>query len=561
MMIHSFLSVNFLNIRIFTSIFLLIWSFNINAQNQKAKITSVSGIHFYEYLPPDYTTSKNDFPVVIFLHGLAERGDTEKSLALIEKHGPPKHVKAGYKFPFILISPQLKTKYTDWPVSYIDEVLEYVKTTLKINASRIYLTGLSLGGGGTWMYAQDPVLGKKLAAIAVVCGSRNTPAKAVVLANNNLPVWAFHGDADTKVDFNKTIKMVDAINACTPPPSPLAIKTIYSGITHSSWNNAYRIDNSLHDPNVYEWLLQWKNPHIPMGVKSKLSNQSNLIETPKPKPVKKTLSKNEVLHEIGDLPKNIKEASGLEMTGGKYLWTHNDGGIPMLYCLDTLGRFVKSVQLNHPNKGWEDLTQDEKGNLYVGSFGNNDNNRKDLKIYKLPNIDTNTAYIVNAEVINFKYSDQKDFPPPQSKRNFDMDAFASYKGSLYLFSKNRTKPFTGYTKIYKLSQVAGTHVAQLIDSIYLGKEGAMLNYWITGADFSPNGKRLALLSHDYILLIRDFKGDLFSSGKIQKIDLKNFSHKAGICFQTNEKLYIVDELELDILGGKLYSMDLSHYLK
>jgi gliding motility-associated-like protein len=231
------------------------------SQNQTAKVTP-GGIWYYEYLPSDYATNSNKYPVVFFLHGLGERGDTESELYLVAKNGPPKHVKNGYKFPFILISPQLKTKYSGWPNSYIDAVIEHCKTNLRIDLSRVYLTGLSLGGGGAWGYSQDAILGQKLAAVAVICGSSNNPTKACNYGLTNLPVWAFHGDADNTVSVNKTINMVNAINACDPAPNPLAQMTIYAGVGHNSWDRAYLTDNTLHTPNLYQWLLQFKNDGI-----------------------------------------------------------------------------------------------------------------------------------------------------------------------------------------------------------------------------------------------------------------------------------------------------------
>jgi hypothetical protein len=84
-----------------------------------------------------------------------------------------------------------------------------------------------------------------------------------------------------------------------------------------------------------------------------------------------------------------------------------------------------------------------------------------------------------------------------------------------------------------------------------------MDFWITGADISPDKKTLALLSHDCIWLIRDFKGTKFSTGKIFKLDLNHFSHKAGLCFSSSNRLYIVDELELELIGGKLYELDLA----
>ncbi len=231
------------------------------AQNQTAKVTP-NGIWYYEYLPPDYNSNTNKYPVVFFFHGLGERGDTEADLPAVAKNGPPKHVKNGYKFPFILISPQLKKNKTGWPNSYMDQVIEHCKTYLRIDLSRLYITGLSLGGGGSWGYTQDAVLGQKVAATAIVCGSSNNTGKACSFGLTNLPVWAFHGDADGTVSVNKSINMVKAINNCVPAPNPLAKLTIYPGVGHNSWDRAYLTDNSLHTPNLYQWLLQFRNDGI-----------------------------------------------------------------------------------------------------------------------------------------------------------------------------------------------------------------------------------------------------------------------------------------------------------
>ncbi|HYC86843.1 MAG TPA: hypothetical protein VEB86_16540, partial [Chryseosolibacter sp.] len=172
--------------------------------------------------------------------------------------------------------------------------------------------------------------------------------------------------------------------------------------------------------------------------------------------------------EIAALPRHIREASGLATTDQKTFWTHNDGGVPILFNIDSTGRVVKSIQLNHPNAGWEDLATDKKGNLYVGGFGNNNNDKKKLKIYKINNPDGITEKVYTAEIIHFRYSDQHTFPPAPAQRNFDMDAMIALGSELYLFSKNRTEPFTGYTKIYRLPQTPGEHVATPVDSIYLG---------------------------------------------------------------------------------------------
>jgi hypothetical protein len=249
---------------LFYGVTLLTLGFSTATAQQVFKTTSPSVISYLEYVPEDYNTNSNKYPVVIFLHGIGERcPNTTDTTVLsqyiqnVAKHGPPKYVKYGAQFPFILISPQLKSNYGDWPSTYVMEVINYCKTYLRIDERRIYLTGLSLGGGGTWWTAQDyPEL---FAAIAPVCGSRNSTSRACGLAAENLPVWAFHGDKDTTVPLSRSQTMVNAINACLPAPTPLAKLTVYAGVAHNAWDYAYKNDNTLHTPNVYQWLMSYTN--------------------------------------------------------------------------------------------------------------------------------------------------------------------------------------------------------------------------------------------------------------------------------------------------------------
>jgi predicted peptidase len=248
----------------FYSLVMLVASFSKVSAQQLFKTTPSSVIAYYQYLPPDYNSNSNKYPVVIFLHGIGERGPNTTDKATLEaniykvaKLGPPMYVKNGTKFPFILISPQLKSNYGTWPSSYVMEVINYVKTYLRIDERRIHITGLSLGGGGTWVTAQD--YPKLFATVLPVCGGYNSPSKASNIARENLPVWASHGSVDKIVSMSKTVTMVNAINGCTPKPSPLAKLTIYSGVAHNAWSYAYRTDHSLHTPNVYEWMMSYTN--------------------------------------------------------------------------------------------------------------------------------------------------------------------------------------------------------------------------------------------------------------------------------------------------------------
>ncbi|HNT50805.1 MAG TPA: Ig-like domain-containing protein, partial [Cyclobacteriaceae bacterium] len=235
------------------AIIAILISVSAMGQNQTAKLTPQSAIGYYEYLPPGYESNTNLYPVVFFFHGMGEKGNGTTELAKIANLGPPRHVRDGYKFPFILISPQLKSSYGVWPSSYIDEVVEHARSYLRIDPSRMYFTGLSLGGGGCWEYvATYP---QKVAAAVPVCGGYNTLAKACIYANNNIPIWASHGDKDGVVPMARTVNMINAINACVPAPNPAPILTIYPNVAHNAWDYAYRTNNSLHTPNVYEWMM------------------------------------------------------------------------------------------------------------------------------------------------------------------------------------------------------------------------------------------------------------------------------------------------------------------
>jgi predicted secreted protein len=230
------------------------------AQQVFKTTTTGSIIGYLEYLPQDYSSNSDKYPVVIFLHGADERGAVstdpavlQTTISLVSKLGPPEKVKNGAQFPFILISPQLKTSYGSWPASYVKEVIDHCKTYLRIDERRIHVTGLSMGGHGTWTCIES--MPSLYASAAPVCGANNTPSKACLIASENVAVWAFHGDADPVVSYTKTTNMVNAINACVPAPTPLAKATIYAGIQHNAWYRAYYLDNNYHNPNYYQWLM------------------------------------------------------------------------------------------------------------------------------------------------------------------------------------------------------------------------------------------------------------------------------------------------------------------
>lgn len=228
---------------------------------QTVKITP-SHIGYLEYLPQGYNTNSNLYPLVISLHGIKERGTTSidpsvlrSSVLTVANVGLPKYVKYGAQYPFILISPQLKTSYGSWPAAYIMDVLNYVRTTLRVDPKRIYITGLSLGGFGTWTTVG--AYPQVFAAAVPICAGGNALSRACAIAAENVAIWGFHGDSDPVVSYTVTTKMVNAINACTPKPNPLAKATLFAGMGHGVWDKVYNETNAL------AWMLSFVNGSTP----------------------------------------------------------------------------------------------------------------------------------------------------------------------------------------------------------------------------------------------------------------------------------------------------------
>jgi predicted peptidase len=189
-------------------------------------------------LPADYDKSTKSWPLVLFLHGSGESGN---DLAKVKAHGPPKLVDINGPFPFILVSPQSSGR--GWNPDVLNALLDSVIKEYRVDNDRVYLTGLSMGGYGTWaLAAAHP---EKFAAIAPICGGGN-PADATKLAQ--LPIWVFHGAKDNTVPLKRSEEMVEALKAAGGHPK----FTVYPEAGHDSWTATYD------DPEFYKWLLAQK---------------------------------------------------------------------------------------------------------------------------------------------------------------------------------------------------------------------------------------------------------------------------------------------------------------
>ncbi|MBT3742301.1 MAG: hypothetical protein P8N27_08075 [Polaribacter sp.] len=254
---------------------------------------------------------------------------------------------------------------------------------------------------------------------------------------------------------------------------------------------------------------------------------------------------------LADLPKDLKEVSGNEtIRNSNLIWMLNDGGNESkIYAVSEEGKIKREVYIKNKNHDWEDLTSDEKGNIYIGDFGNNLSKRKNLTILK---IEEKYLKKKNAEAIRieFKYENQHKFPPKKKGLYFDAEAFFYFKGYMYIFTKSRVHNKYGKTFLYKLPAKKGKHIAKLIGEFENCND---LECWITSADISADGEKVALLSQKNILIFSDYKEDNFLSGNVKKIELEHRTQKEGLCFKDNYTLLITDEKAHGV-GGNLYEL-------
>lgn len=196
-----------------------------------------SGSYDYLLFLPDHYRTQEQWPLILFLHGAGERGS---NLEYVKRHGVSRILEEQPDFPFIVASPQCpRGQY--WSVPLLSALLDEVIDTYRVDPDRVYLTGISMGGYGTWRLAaaQPP----QFAAIAPICGGGN-PVEACNL--KDLTVWAFHGARDTVVPLGESEEVVEALKACGGN-----VKfTVYPEADHDSWTQTYN------NPELYDWFLQ-----------------------------------------------------------------------------------------------------------------------------------------------------------------------------------------------------------------------------------------------------------------------------------------------------------------
>lgn len=328
------------------------------AKRLKAKPKGSTSLDYgyYEYLPANYNSS-GKLPLVIFFHGIAEKGNGTSDLHKVIRVGPGSLMKKGKDFPFIYMSPQSKGGW--WTTSGIQKLINHAKKTYKVDPSRIYITGLSAGGFGTWIAGQT--LGDQVAAIVPICGcgDKNQAAKL-----KNVPVWAFHNSGDAVIKVKCSTDMVNAIKSKGGKPK----LTIYNRKAHDAWSRAYR------DQNMWNWLLSQRKGKAP-------SNPPAVV--PDKKPLVDAGSDRTLI-----LPKNslaiTASASDRDGSVKSYKWTKVSG--PAAKMANTNKRELKLSSLKKGTYVFRITVKDNK----------NLSSSDDVKVFVNSKPAANKAPIVNA---------------------------------------------------------------------------------------------------------------------------------------------------------------------
>jgi len=216
---------------------------------------------FYIYIPAGYEQSSGNYPLLVFLHGDGEQGNSSEDAAILDLvliHGPPFLIdngRWGPNYPMIVVSPQCHNEY--WQPKKVDKFIRYITKNYRVNQSRVYLTGLSGGGDGIYRYLAETGNRSLVAAAVVICGE----GTAVEARKARVPIWIFHGAFDDVVPLQTAIEMKEAFSNV-----PEVKLTVYPDIGHGGWHNTYDLtgmgtESEEYDPydvSIYDWLLSYK---------------------------------------------------------------------------------------------------------------------------------------------------------------------------------------------------------------------------------------------------------------------------------------------------------------
>jgi len=216
------------------------------------------------HLPPGYADSTEPYPLLFFLHGIVQKGDgSSASLERVAKHGPFRAMREGrwdQRLPFIVVGPQSSGVQPWWRGEEVRALFAHLMKTYRIDPSRRYLSGISMGGRGVWWLAKN--FSNEFAAVVPVSGWAGDLSRSCDVFRG-MAIWAFHGEQDPLIGVSAGKKPIEVLGGCTPAISPQPYITLFDDAGHGRWRRIYESEH--HDSNrgadgelysdIYRWML------------------------------------------------------------------------------------------------------------------------------------------------------------------------------------------------------------------------------------------------------------------------------------------------------------------
>lgn len=229
-------------------------------------------VGFMQAVPSLYNQTMKKYPLIVFIHGIDELGTNVNALNccglpyhLYHKTFPANFMVGGVNFSFLVIAPQFKERPT---TAEVQLVIDFAKRRWRVDETRIYVTGLSMGCGSTWDWSS--VYGQHAAAIVPVCaGTKPTTTLATTIATKNLPIWGLYSTEDAPVPEQWGRDFFSWIDAANPGFATKTKLTLWTDANHNTtWARAFNPSMKIDGYNIYEWMLLFKrsapaaNPNI-----------------------------------------------------------------------------------------------------------------------------------------------------------------------------------------------------------------------------------------------------------------------------------------------------------
>lgn len=454
-------------------------------------------LRYLIYKPEGYREGKL-YPVVVFLHGSGEIGN---DLNRIRARGLPKLIDEGIDFPFVLVSPQLPISLNKtWTANFTNAFIDHIISNYSVDKNRVCLTGVSIGGTGVWEYAC--AFPSKISAAIPLSGWGNVQDMCKMIT---VPTWCFHGSDDQIVSPIGSRSLVTSLRKCGGNGK----LTEFEGGGHDISRETYSY------VGLWDWVLSQK-----AGTPYKTNLPQKIDATTK----------------AYKLPKALNDISGIIVDqAGDFFGISGRNAQAVIFNFDTLGTIKRMIKVsNAVNLSWQDITQAENGDLFIGDFGNEKFNRSTFQVYKLKKED-----LVKEKIVASKIEFTSNFP-------LNFRAMVHYNGFLYLFGESQLNE----NFLVKLDTQRGGSSSEVK---LVGKCSNILMGSITSAYFDYKTSKLWLLDNQSIGISFVLNSvDLLSQANFIYQKLPNSNPKDGLSFTKTGKIVFGGPYFLGNFEGNLY---------